>query len=99
MKRIPVVLALLASLTLLPASIATLTATIPAAAKPEDIGFSADRLTRIHEMVERYLANRQLAGAVTLVARRGKVAHFEAHGVMDFESKAPMRKDAIFHSG
>ena len=54
------------------------------------------RLPRIHETVQRYLDSGQLAGAVTLVARRGRVAHFEAHGVMDLESKTPMRKDAIF---
>ncbi|MBS1816869.1 MAG: beta-lactamase family protein [Acidobacteria bacterium] len=69
---------------------------IPAAARPEDVGFSSDRLPRIHETVQRYLESGQLAGAVTLVARRGKVAHFEAHGVADLASKAPMRKDAIF---
>ena len=33
---------------------------------------------------------------MTLVARRGRVAHFEAQGLMDLESKTPMRKDAIF---
>ena len=69
---------------------------IPAAAKPEDVGFATERLPRIHETVQRYLDTKQLAGAVTLVARRGRVAHFEAHGVMDFDSKTPMRKDAIF---
>ncbi|HUR32625.1 MAG TPA: serine hydrolase domain-containing protein [Vicinamibacterales bacterium] len=69
---------------------------IPAASKPEDVGLAADRLPRIHDTVQRYLDAGQLAGAVTLVARRGRVAHFEAHGVMDLDSKAPMRKDAIF---
>ncbi len=69
---------------------------LPAAAKPEDVGLASSRLPRIHDTVRRYLDTGQLAGAVTLVARRGRVAHFEAHGVMDLESKAPMRKDAIF---
>ena len=31
-----------------------------------------------------------------MVSRRGKVAHFEAQGLMDLEAKTPMRKDAIF---
>ncbi len=69
---------------------------IPPAARPEEVGFSSDRLPRIHQTVQRYLDNGQLAGAVTLVARRGRVAHFEAHGVMDLETKTPMRKDAVF---
>ncbi len=67
---------------------------IRAASKPEEVGLSSDRLPRIHETVQRYLDSGQLAGAVTLVARRGRVAHFEAHGVMDLDSKTPMRKDA-----
>ena len=53
---------------------------IPSAPRPEDVGFASERLPRIHETVQRYLDSKQLAGAVTLVARRGKVAHFEAHG-------------------
>ncbi len=69
---------------------------IPAAARPEDVGMASSRLPRIHDTVQRYLDAGQLAGAVTLVARRGRVAHFEAHGVMDLDSKTPMRKDAIF---
>lgn len=96
MKRLAIASALLGALVLSPAGITVLDATIPAAARAEDIGFSSERLGRIRETAERYLANRQLAGAVTLVARRGRVAHFEAHGVMDLESNVPMRKDAIF---
>ena len=37
-----------------------------------------------------------LLGAVTLVARRGKIAHFEAQGVMDVDTKKPMAKDNLF---
>jgi len=68
----------------------------PAAAKPEEVGFAGDRLGRIHETVQRYVDERALAGAVTMVARRGRIAHFEAHGFMDLEARTPMRKDAIF---
>ena len=39
---------------------------------------------------------RELSGAVTLVARHGRIAHLEAHGLMDRESKTPMAKDAMF---
>jgi CubicO group peptidase (beta-lactamase class C family) len=31
-----------------------------------------------------------------LVARKGRIAHLEAHGVMDTESKKPMSRDAVF---
>jgi CubicO group peptidase (beta-lactamase class C family) len=64
--------------------------------KPEDVGLSSERLARINEMMRRHLAAGDLAGGVTLVARKGRVAHLEAHGVMDLESKKPMTKDAVF---
>src|SRR5712692_7674175 len=70
-------------------------ATLPGG-KPEDVGLSSDRLQRINEVVQRYIESDQISGAVTMVSRKGRVAHFEAQGLMDIESKTPMRKDAIF---
>jgi CubicO group peptidase (beta-lactamase class C family) len=89
-RRTPlVVLAALCALTL------TLTAAVPTS-RPEDVGLSSERLQRITEVVQRYIAAKEIAGAVTVVTRRGRIAHFEAQGLMDLESKAPMRKDGIF---
>jgi CubicO group peptidase (beta-lactamase class C family) len=64
--------------------------------KAEDVGLSSERLKRIGEAVQRHIAAGNVAGAVTLVARRGKIAHFEAHGVMDVDTKKPMAKDNLF---
>lgn len=64
-------------------------------AKPEEVGLSATRLERIHEAIQRHIDAGEISGAITLVARRGRIAHFEAHGVMDIESKKPMTRDAI----
>ena len=64
--------------------------------KPEDVGLSSERLRRINQMIQRRIDAGQLAGAVTLVARRGRIAHFEAQGVADLESKKPMTKDSLF---
>src|SRR6185369_226910 len=64
--------------------------------KPEDVGLSKERLARIHETIERHRSARQIAGAVTLVARKGRIAHWEAHGLMDVDSKKTMGKDSIF---
>ena len=66
------------------------------AGKPEDAGMSAERLQRIHQAIMRHIDAGEISGAVTLVARRGRIVHFEAHGLMDLESKKPMAKDAIF---
>jgi CubicO group peptidase (beta-lactamase class C family) len=65
-------------------------------AKPEDVGLSTERLARITEMMKRHIAAGEISGGVTLVARHGRIAHFEAVGVMDADSKQPMTKDAVF---
>lgn len=64
--------------------------------KPEEIGLSTERLQRIHEAVQRHIDAHDISGAVTVVARDGRLAHFEAHGAMDIDSKKAMPKDALF---
>jgi CubicO group peptidase (beta-lactamase class C family) len=64
--------------------------------KAEDVGLSTERLKRIGEAVQRHITAGNVAGAVTLVARRGKIAHFEAQGVMDVDTKKPMARDNLF---
>ena len=64
--------------------------------KPESVGLSEERLKRIHDTIQRHIDDHQITGAVTLVARKGKIAHLEAHGLMDVEAKKPMVPDAIF---
>jgi CubicO group peptidase (beta-lactamase class C family) len=65
-------------------------------AQPEAVGMSSERLKRIRAAVEQSVAQGRIAGAVTLVMRRGKVAHLEAVGMSDREAQRPMREDAIF---
>lgn len=64
--------------------------------QPEAVGLSTPRLRRIHEAVHRHIDAGAISGAVTMVARRGKVVHAQAHGLMDLEAKKPMTMDAIF---
>ena len=70
-------------------------ATLPAG-KPEDVGMSSERLQRVNDVIKTYIDANQISGAVTMVSRKGRIAHFEAQGLMDIEGKTPMRKDAIF---
>jgi CubicO group peptidase (beta-lactamase class C family) len=65
-------------------------------AKPEDVGFSSQRLARTTEVVKGQIAKGRYPGVVALVARRGKVVYFEALGRRDPQSGAAMTKDAIF---
>lgn len=65
-------------------------------ASPQEVGLSAERLERIGGVLQRAMDADTISGAVTLVARRGKIAHFEAHGLMDIEGSRPMALDTIF---
>jgi CubicO group peptidase (beta-lactamase class C family) len=78
------------------AAACTLTAATLPTSKPEDAGMSAERLARVNQLIDRYIQKGEIAGAVSLVARRGRVVHFEAQGVADIATKKPMAKDTIF---
>ncbi len=65
-------------------------------ARPEEVGLSAERLGRIRTAMQRYVDRSAVPGVVTLVARRGRVAHLEVVGKMDLEANKPMRADTIF---
>src|SRR5580765_1768792 len=65
-------------------------------AKAESVGMSSKRLERIPQFIRGYMDRGEIAGAVTLVARRGKVVHFDAQGFRYKEENAPMTKDTIF---
>jgi CubicO group peptidase (beta-lactamase class C family) len=64
--------------------------------KPEDVGFSSERLGRIRPLIKSHIDAKDLSGVVTLVARKGKVVHFEAQGTTDFESDVALRTDTLF---
>jgi len=65
-------------------------------ARPEQVGMSGERLARISTAMQRYVDRGLVPGVVTLVARRGRVVHFEAIGYRDAEAKSPMTTDTIF---
>ncbi|HEX7000032.1 MAG TPA: serine hydrolase domain-containing protein [Gammaproteobacteria bacterium] len=65
-------------------------------ASPASVGLSAQRLERVAELMQGQIDAQAFAGAVTLVARDGRIAYFHAQGLMDIESGRPMQKDAVF---
>ena len=69
---------------------------IPWAASAEEVGMSSDRLERINDAMQRHIAAGTIQGAVTAVARRGKLVHFEAHGLMSVPDNRPMQRDSLF---
>lgn len=65
-------------------------------ADPEELGFDAERLNYISTHFQERVNKGELAGAVTLVAREGKIVHFDAVGYQDVVAKVPMATDTIF---
>src|ERR1700722_18411490 len=61
------------------------------------IGLSASRLARLDEVMRRrYVDSGRLPGLLTMIYRRGNLAHTGMSGHMDLERRSPMREDAIF---
>ena len=65
-------------------------------ASPESVGFSTDGLNTFTRTMRGLVDDGKLAGVTTLVARHGRVVHFDAYGVRDLDSRAPVEKDTIF---
>lgn len=65
-------------------------------AKPESVGLSSSRLQIMSDVFRREIDKGTLPGAVLMVGRRGKVAHFDALGKQGPASDAPMRHDSVF---
>ena len=59
-------------------------------------GFSPSRLARIVPVMKAQSESGTIPGAVTLIARNGKVVHFEASGFQDAAKARPMQKDSLF---
>ena len=64
--------------------------------RPESVGLSSARLARVTELMQQQIDAGVFTGAVTLIARNGRVALLTAQGVMDLDAKTPMRPDALF---
>jgi CubicO group peptidase (beta-lactamase class C family) len=65
-------------------------------ARPEDVGFSSERLGRVKAGMRRLVDDKEVAGILTLVARSGKVVHSDVYGLRDVASRAPLTPDTIF---
>ena len=63
---------------------------------PEAAGLSSERLREATGLLNRYVAEQRIAGAVAAVARRGQVGYLEAVGVQDLQTRAPMTERSLF---
>jgi CubicO group peptidase (beta-lactamase class C family) len=64
--------------------------------KPESEGFSSERLENFHALMQGTVDRKELPGAVTILARHGKIVDYRVYGSKDLESGAKLEKDSIF---
>jgi CubicO group peptidase (beta-lactamase class C family) len=69
--------------------------TLPSA-KPEEAGFSPERLQRLDAAMQQKVEEKQFAGIVTILARHGKVVEFKTYGKKDLATMTPLARDTIF---
>ncbi|MBT6059210.1 MAG: beta-lactamase family protein, partial [Gammaproteobacteria bacterium] len=69
---------------------------LPWASGAEEVGMSTEQLNRINDVMQGHIDAGTIQGAVTGVARRGKIVHLETHGLMNVADGKPMQEDALF---
>ncbi len=65
-------------------------------AEPEAVGVSSERLNRVDTLMQDYIDDQAIAGAVISVTRQGKLFYHKAFGYADVENGIPMKTDTIF---
>ena len=63
---------------------------------PEDVGISTSRLERIAPVMQGYVDNGKIPCALTMIARKGELVHFEKFGMQDVAAAKPVEYDTIF---
>jgi CubicO group peptidase (beta-lactamase class C family) len=57
---------------------------------------SSERLERITSYMKKYVDDKKMLGITTLVARKGKIVHFETVGKLNLDTGAPLKKNSLF---
>src|SRR5262245_36036468 len=65
-------------------------------AAPERVGLSTPRLADATALLQRFVAEQKIAGAVAGVARKGKLVYLEAVGSQELATRAPMTERSLF---
>lgn len=59
-------------------------------------GLDPVKLREATALLQQFVADRKIAGAVAAVSRNGRVVYLESVGVQDLESRAPMTPESLF---
>ena len=63
---------------------------------PAEVGMDAAKLREIQPRMQKLADEHKIAGAVTLVARKGRIVSVQAAGCANLEKQTPMRDDSLF---
>ena len=63
--------------------------------RPEDVGMSSEKLARITPMLQEFVDQKKVPGAIAIVARHGKIIYFDNVGRRDIDADKPMERDSI----
>jgi len=64
--------------------------------EPVKAGLDPAKLAGLHAALQKYVDDKQIAGAVTVIGRKGHLASFEVVGQRDLEGGKPMEPDTVF---
>ena len=65
-------------------------------AVPEDVDMSTSRLRRIAPVMQRWVDDGKIPCVLTMIAREGRLVHFEKYGMQDVATAKPIEFDTIF---
>ena len=65
-------------------------------AVPEDVGMSTSRLKRIVPVMQHWVDDGKIPCVLTMIAREGRLVHFEKYGMQDIATAKPVEFDTIF---
>src|SRR5882724_262848 len=69
---------------------------LPRTNRPEDVGISSQRMSRVRQQMQADVDSKLIPGGVLLIARNGKIASFDAIGFQNRKAQTAMKTDAIF---
>ncbi len=63
---------------------------------PEKEGFPSQRLARLDAKTHSYVDQGLTAGVTTLIARHGRIVHFDVYFKSDIDAGTPIKADSLF---
>ena len=63
---------------------------------PEDLGLKKTMAVELDKLIEKFIVNKKIQGAVVAISRSNRIVYFSAQGLADVPNKIPMKKDSMF---